>query len=197
MPASFIKVSPNRISHIQIRSDQSLSRVQLFAIPWIAACQASLIITNSRSSLRLTFICPKSDFIRTCKTVKVKVKSLSRVQLFETPWTVAYQAPLSMGFSRKECWSGLPFPSPGDLPNPGIEPGLPHCRQTLYRLSHEGSPARQWLCLILFILLHLVLNSFNNFATQYLDLQLSFTLLQLLIPTNSPPHHYYQHLQCL
>ena len=42
-----------------------------------------------------------------------------------TPWTVAHQAPLSMGFSRQEYWSGLPFPSPGDLPNPGIEPGSP------------------------------------------------------------------------
>jgi len=57
--------------------------------------------------------------------VKVKVKSLSRVQLFETPWTVAYQAPPSMGFSRQECWSGLPFPSPRDLPGPGIEPRTP------------------------------------------------------------------------
>ena len=55
--------------------------------------------------------------------VKVKVKLLSRVRLFATPWTVAYQAPPFMGFSRQECWSGLPFPSPGDLPNPGIEPG--------------------------------------------------------------------------
>ena len=54
-----------------------------------------------------------------------KVKSLSRVRLFATPWTVAYQAPPSMVFSRQECWSGLPFPSPGDLPDPGIEPGSP------------------------------------------------------------------------
>ena len=53
----------------------------------------------------------------------MNVKSLSRVQLFEIPCTVAYQAPPSMGFSRQEHWSGLPFPSPGDLPNPGIEPG--------------------------------------------------------------------------
>ena len=52
-----------------------------------------------------------------------KVKLLSRIQLFATPWTVAYQAPLSMGFSRQEYWSGLPFPSPRDLPDPGIEPG--------------------------------------------------------------------------
>ena len=58
-------------------------------------------------------------------TLKVKVKSLSRVLLFGTPWTVAYQAPQSMEFSRQEYWSGLPFPSPGDLPNPGIEPGSP------------------------------------------------------------------------
>ena len=47
------------------------------------------------------------------------------VRLFVTPWTVAYQAPPSMGFSRQEYWSGLPFPSPGDLPNPGIEPRSP------------------------------------------------------------------------
>ena len=57
--------------------------------------------------------------------MKETVKSLSRVQLFATLWTVAYQAPLSVGFSRQEYWSGLPFPSPGDLPNPGIEPGSP------------------------------------------------------------------------
>ena len=55
----------------------------------------------------------------------MKVKSLSGVWLFVTPWTVAYQASLSMGFSRKEYWSGLPFPSPGDLSNPGIEPRSP------------------------------------------------------------------------
>ena len=53
------------------------------------------------------------------------VKPLSRVQLFVTQWTVAHQAPLSMGFSRQEYWSGLPFPSPGDLLNPGIEPRSP------------------------------------------------------------------------
>ena len=54
-----------------------------------------------------------------------EVKSLSRVRLFVTPWTVAYQAPPSMEFSRQEYQSGLPFPSPGDLPDPGIEPRSP------------------------------------------------------------------------
>ena len=57
--------------------------------------------------------------------VKVVVKSLSCVRLFATPWTIAYQAPQSMEFSRQEYWSGVPFPSPEDLPNPGIEPGSP------------------------------------------------------------------------
>ena len=49
------------------------------------------------------------------------MKSLSCVRLFATPWAVAHQAPPSMGFSRQEYWSGLPFPSPGDLPDPGIK----------------------------------------------------------------------------
>ena len=82
---------------------------------------------------------------------KVKVKSLSRVPLFATPQTVAYQASLSMGFSRQECWSGLPFPSPGDLPNPGIEPGSPTLQADTLPLeyivmpSFRGfSPPRDW-----------------------------------------------------
>ena len=62
-----------------------------------------------------------NHFLKVC----VCVKSLSRVWLFATPWTIAHQAPLSMGFSRQEYWSGVPFPSPGDLPNPGIEPRSP------------------------------------------------------------------------
>ena len=56
--------------------------------------------------------------------MKVKVKSLSRVRLFATPWMVAHQAPQSVGFSRQEYWSGLLFPSPGDLPDPGTEPDM-------------------------------------------------------------------------
>ena len=58
-----------------------------------------------------------------CERNTVRVLSLfSRVWLFETVWTIACQAPLSMGFSRQECWSGLPCPPPGDLPDPGNEP---------------------------------------------------------------------------
>ena len=56
---------------------------------------------------------------------KVKWSEVSHGRLFATPWTVAHQAPPSMGFSTQEYWSGLPFLSPGDLPDPGIEPGSP------------------------------------------------------------------------
>ena len=57
-----------------------------------------------------------------CVDRKIVVQSLSRVWLFVTPWTITRQAPLSMGFPRQEYWSGLPFPSPGDLPDMGIKP---------------------------------------------------------------------------
>ena len=69
-----------------------------------------------------------------------KGKSLSRVQLFVTPWTVAYQALPSMGFSRQEYWSGLPFPSPGDLPHPGIEPRSPAFQADALTSEPPGKP---------------------------------------------------------
>ena len=77
--------------------------------------------------------------------VKVKVKSLSRVQLFATLWTVVHQAPQFMGFSRQEYWSGLPFPSPGYLPNAGIELRVSRIAVRHYHLSHQGSPIDQHL----------------------------------------------------
>ena len=76
---------------------------------------------------------------------KVRVKSLSRVWLFATPWTVAYNAPPSMGFSRQEYWSGLPFHLQRIFLTQGSNPGLLHCRQTLYRLSHQGSLCQEEL----------------------------------------------------
>ena len=69
---------------------------------------------------------------------RVKVKSLSHVRLFATPWTVAYHALLSVGFSREEYWSGWPFPSPEDLPNPGIEPGCPALQAELLPSEPPG-----------------------------------------------------------
>ena len=70
----------------------------------------------------------------------MKVKSLSHVRLFATPWTVALQAPPSMGFSRQEYWSGLPFPSPGDLPDPGIEPRSPTLQADALTSEPPGKP---------------------------------------------------------
>ena len=77
--------------------------------------------------MNFTLLVPKSNEMSFAGESEVKetVRSLSRVGLFETPWTAAYQAPLAMGFSRQDYWSGLPFPSPGDLPDPGIEPRSP------------------------------------------------------------------------
>ena len=69
-----------------------------------------------------------------------KVKLLSHVRLFVTLWTVAYQAPLSMGFSRQEYWSGLSVPSPGDLPNPGIEPESPALQTDALLSEPPGKP---------------------------------------------------------
>ena len=78
------------------------------------------------------------------------------------PWTVACQAPLSMEFSRQEYWSGLPLPSLRDLPDPDIEPGLWHCRQILYCLSHQGSPRYQHL-------IHVIILEGRAFCSHFTD----------------------------
>ena len=75
---------------------------------------------------------------------------VSRVRLFVTPWTVAHQAPSSMGFSREKYLDGLPFPSPGELPNPGIEPGSPTLQADaltaeLPENAHLLGPLKQYL----------------------------------------------------
>ena len=76
----------------------------------------------------------------------VPAQVFCRVWLFATPWTAVHQAPLSMGFSSQEYWSGLQLPSPGDPPNPGIEPASLNVscigRQILYHQRHLGRPAR-------------------------------------------------------
>ena len=129
------------------------------ANPWTVAHQAPLSIEFSRQEywsglpfpppgdLRNPGIEPRSPELQADSLpseppgkVKVKVKSLSRVRLFVTPWTVAYQAPLSMRFSRQEYWSGLLFPSPGDLPDPGIEPGSPELESDALTSEPPGKP---------------------------------------------------------
>ena len=67
----------------------------------------------------------KIDLFQSCGHCESESEVAQLCPILCDPWTVAYQAPPSMGFSRQECWSGLPFPSPGDLPDPGIEPGSP------------------------------------------------------------------------
>ena len=106
--------------------------------PALAACVVSLI----------HLLCSCVSFDHCTAEKERKVKSLSRVRLFATPWTVAYEAPPSMGFSRQRYWSGLPFPSPGGLPTQGLNSGLPHCRQMLYSLSHQGSTAESFALIL-------------------------------------------------
>ena len=77
--------------------------------------------------------------------VCVFAQPLSHVQLFVTPWTVAHQAPPSTGFSSQEYWSGLPFPSLGDLPNPGIEPVSLAAPALAGRFFTTAPPGKPWL----------------------------------------------------
>ena len=79
-----------------------------------------------------------------CWSCCMHAQLLSCVQLFVTPWTVAHKAPLSMGFPKQEYWSWLLFPSPGDLPNPGIEPGSPALTSGVFTTESPGK--RCWAC---------------------------------------------------
>ena len=100
-----------------------------------------IVVLTTQNSLRLEWANICSTNIRSFHSEsEVKVKLLSHVWLFVTPWTVAYQDPQSMGFSRQEYWSGLPFLLQGIFPTQGSNPGLPYFRQTLYCLSYQGSP---------------------------------------------------------
>ena len=100
------------------------------------------------------------------KIMTLLLKSLSGVRLFVTTCTVAYQAPPSMGFSRQEYWSGLPFPSPGDLPNPGIEPGFPTLQADALLSEPPGKP---WLSY-----LDIILATFSYYSQVFLEVLWSF-----------------------
>ena len=94
--------------------------------------------------------------------MKVKVQSLSCVRLFVTPWTVAHQVPLSMGSSRQEYRSGWPFPSPGGLSDPGIEPGSPASQADALPSEPPGKPVRSHLNFIVHSLFVCFLNHIVN-----------------------------------
>ena len=134
---------------------KSLSHIRLFATLWTVARQAPLSMGFSRQEFWTGLPCPPpgdlpnpgiepaslmfpalvGGFFKTSE-----VKSLSCVQLFGTLWTVAHQAPPSMEFSRQEYWSGLPFPSPGDLPDTGIEPRSPALEADTLTSEPPGKP---------------------------------------------------------
>ena len=102
-----------------------------------------------------------------------------------TPWTVAHQAPQSMEFSRQEYWSGLPFPSPGDLPDPGIKPGSPALQADALPSEPQiwSIKSLQGECLLLFNLLHACqVTTVMSDSLQPLGLWLA----RLLCPWNSP-----------
>ena len=82
------------------------------------------------------------------------VYSLSHVRLFSTPWTVAHQPPLSMGFPRQAYWSGLPFPSPGDLPDSVMESASPASAGRFFTTEPPGKPANMWYFILNISLLH-------------------------------------------
>ena len=117
-----------------------------FVISWTVTFQAPLSIGFSRQEYWSGLPCSSprdlpDPGVWLC--VKVKVKLLSLVWFFATPWTVDYHAPLSVGFSRQEYWSWLPFHSPGDPPDPGIEPGSPAIVGRCFTVwATQGS----WLC---------------------------------------------------
>ena len=114
---------PSIFPSIRVFSDESVLHIR-----WPKYWSFSFSINLSNEYSRLIYF--RMDWLDllevqgTLKSVRQHhmLSYLSCVQLFAASWTVICQAPLSMGFSRQEYWSGLPFPSPGDLPNPGIEP---------------------------------------------------------------------------
>ena len=110
-------------------------------IHWVKARDAAEHPTTHRKADRV--ICPKRQERQDGETLLCRVCTVLGTQpclTLVTPWTAARQAPLSMGFSRQEHWSRLPFPSPGDRPDPGIEPTSPALQADSLALSYLGSP---------------------------------------------------------
>ena len=105
---------------------------------WLHSCISTKTMVNGEPTNIFLLLLAQPSLV---PNWLLECSSLSRAWLFATPWTAAHQAPLSIGFSRQGYWSGLPFPSPGDLPDPGIKPGLLHCRQILYWMSYQGRPS--------------------------------------------------------
>ena len=124
-PACAISKEPAEKQIIVIRKDE---------LSW----EVTYLPIQQTSGLIVT--CVLTGFIKKVfGMLRAVLSCFGHVELLEIPWTIAHQAPLSMGLSQQEYWSGLTFPSPGDLPNPGSNPHLLCCRQILSLLSHQGS----------------------------------------------------------
>ena len=127
---------PSSLPHIKKGNDQDVScRYFILGTPRTWSKRKKVRISSN-----LVIVILEISPLQKSITRAVKVKSLSRVRFFATPWTVAYQSPPSMGFSRQEDWRlGCRFLLQGTFPTQGLNLGLPHCRQTLHCLSHQGS----------------------------------------------------------
>ena len=106
------------------------------------------------------------------------------------PWTVACQAPLSMGFSRQEYWSGLPFPSPGDLPHPGIKPRSPTLQADSLPIELQENPMNHWIKPIRFTQLNF------GFLTDCMLMYLQLVLIHFVME-KKPSHGLYYFGLCL
>ena len=125
----------------------------------------------------------------------LSVLMLSCVWFFTTPWTVACQAPLPMGFSQQEYCSGLPFPSPRDLPNPGMKPSLLHWQADSLPLSHWGSPrlSKSYIDSFFTFHLYMLIDLFFSFwRLKTFEFGIPVVLSQCLWNQNQPkqPHNY-------
>ena len=124
---------------------KSLSCARLLAIPWTGAHQAPLSMGFSRQEYGSGVPSKECQCYRELLVFCVCAELLSHAQLFVTLWAVACQAPLSMGLSRQEHWSGLPFPSPGDLSDPGTELPSPALagRRPAFTTETPGKPSQK------------------------------------------------------
>ena len=142
--------APSLVSCWRDLVKRNMSGLQRKSGPWLTASKAMGTSDLEPGGARvcrqlewvLKLVLPQGLLVGVESKVKVKVNLLSPVRLFATPWTIAHQAPLSMGFSRQEYWNGLPFLSPGDLPNPGIEPRSPALQTGSFPSEPSRNPER-------------------------------------------------------
>ena len=142
-PGGLPSMGSHRVGH-DWSNLAAVNHSELLQMGWMEKpCSKSFIEKRKRRNFSVQLL-PDSHFhcspCERWKGEKLKVKSLSRVQLFSTPWTVAYQAFPSLRFSRQECWSVLPFPSPRDLPHPGFEPRSPTLQADTLHSEPPGKP---------------------------------------------------------